>query len=80
MIRVRHLTLAAGPDGVWQPGEVREHDDATGRALVDGGFAEELPPERRPAPPAVETAAAPPPAENAAAHVGRRGGRARRAE
>jgi hypothetical protein len=73
VIRVRHLTLAAGPEGVWQPGEVREHDDATGRALVDGGFAELLPPERRPASPAVETAAAPPPAENAAAHTGRRG-------
>ncbi len=34
------LTLAAGPDGIRQPGSVCEVDEAEGKALIAGGFAD----------------------------------------
>jgi hypothetical protein len=33
-MRIKMLTLAAGPDGVFQPGDERDVADAVGKALV----------------------------------------------
>lgn len=37
---VRMKTHAAGPDGTWPVGSVRPCDEATGQALIDGGYAD----------------------------------------
>lgn len=39
-MRVRMLTLSAGPAGVVQPGAVVEVSDEEGRALIAGRYAE----------------------------------------
>lgn len=38
-MRVRMVSLAAGPDGSWPPGSVLELPDDLARALVAGGYA-----------------------------------------
>lgn len=38
-MRVRMLTLAAGPMGVFPPGSVREVSESDAAALIGGGFA-----------------------------------------
>ena len=39
-MKVRYKTLSAGPGGVIRVGEVRDVDDAIGKALISGGYAE----------------------------------------
>jgi len=39
MMRVRYITTSAGPGGVYMPGDERDVDEATARALVAGGYA-----------------------------------------
>lgn len=39
-MRVKMLTLDAGPNGVRTPGLIYTVDDAEGQQLVDGGYAE----------------------------------------
>lgn len=41
-MKIRMKALAAGPDGIMLPEQVYEVDAATGKALVDGGYAESL--------------------------------------
>lgn len=43
-MRVRMLLTAAGPQGVWPAGSVREVDDALGRQMVAAREAEALEP------------------------------------
>lgn len=38
-MKIRMLTLAAGPDGVLQAGKIAEVPEATARALIAGGYA-----------------------------------------
>ncbi len=58
-MKIRLITLMAGPAGVFPPGSVLEVSPEEARALIAGGYAEPVP---RPAaapkvePPAVETA------------------------
>ena len=61
-MRVRMLTTAAGPGGVFIAGQVRDVDAEYGDELVAGGFAAVM--EAEPRPEAPETATAEPP-ENA---------------
>jgi len=70
-MRVRTLTLRAGPDGIVQPGSVLEVSEAEAHALVARGYAELIGPEPREAPP-IETAQAPPAPERAVTERGRR--------
>ena len=62
-MKIRLITLMAGPEGVFPPGSVIEVSPEEARALIAGGYAEPVP---RPAaapkvePPAVETAAVQP--------------------
>jgi predicted patatin/cPLA2 family phospholipase len=42
-MRVRMLTTAAGPAGVWMAGSIQEVSDEQGRHFVDGGYAEAIP-------------------------------------
>lgn len=39
-MRVKYLTLDAGPDGTNQVGSTRDVSDEEAAALVDGGYAE----------------------------------------
>ena len=60
-MKVRMRTLAAGPDGVFSPGEVVDLPEREASALVKGGYAESIgetpsaerkvpePPENKPA-------------------------------
>lgn len=41
-MKIKMLTRAAGPDGVWEPGRVLHVDNDIGEALVAGGYAEAL--------------------------------------
>lgn len=41
-MQIQMKTLLAGPAGVWQPGEIVTVSVETGKALVAGGFAEEI--------------------------------------
>lgn len=43
-MKIRMLTLAAGPDGVLQAGKIAEVPEATARALIAGGYAVDLTP------------------------------------
>lgn len=38
-MRIQQKTLSAGPDGVFQPGSIREVDEATGRYMIAQGIA-----------------------------------------
>jgi hypothetical protein len=64
-MRIRLLTLSAGPGGVIQPGQVVDLPEAMGQALVDGGFAVRVGVQTPPVKSAPESAAIQP-AENAA--------------
>ena len=55
-MRVRFLTVAAGPSGVAMPGDEREVDEAAGRQMVAGGYAVALSVD---APPALASESAP---------------------
>lgn len=74
MRRVRMLTTAASPDGVYQRGEFWELGDAQAAALIDGGYAEAV--DAGPLPAGVsqgpETASMQPGNEAAVLAVGRR--------
>ena len=61
-MKIKQITLSAGPDGVRLPGEVRQVLDETGRALIAGGFAVQVADD----PPVREVAAADPKTEKAA--------------
>lgn len=50
-MKIRLITLMAGPEGVFPPGSVIEVSPEEARALVAGGYAEPLP---RPAAPPKE--------------------------
>lgn len=39
-MKIRMLTLAAGPDGVLQPGQEVDLPGEQARALIEGGYAE----------------------------------------
>jgi hypothetical protein len=39
-MKIRMLTRAAGPSGVWEPGQVVDVDDTAARDLIERGFAE----------------------------------------
>lgn len=41
-MKIRMKATAAGPDGVMLPEHIYEVDTATGKALVEGGYAESL--------------------------------------
>ncbi len=41
-MRIKHLTLMAGPSGTFAAGTVREIDGDTGKQLVAGGYAVEI--------------------------------------
>jgi len=41
-MRIRLLSVMAGPDGVYQPGTVRDVPRAEAYALVEGGYAEQV--------------------------------------
>jgi len=66
-MRVRMKTTMAGPQGCARPGDEREFDQATGEALVRGGYAELLDGSLSVQNPSAETTAAPGPPENNAA-------------
>lgn len=68
-MRVRMLTKAAGPSGIWPEGSVQDVSDGMGKALIGSGFAEavDVEPPSDPDPVARETADAPPRAEQATA-------------
>lgn len=57
-MRIRMLTLLAGPEGIRSPGSVVEVPPAEAAALIEGGFAVSAEPPSRAAPaaPVVETA------------------------
>ena len=62
-MRIKMITTAAGPDGVWPAGTIQDVSDVQARAMIAQGFAEavETPIEEAldPAPAARETATAP---------------------
>lgn len=39
-MKIKMITLAAGPEGIKQPGGIYDVDPKEGKALVDGGYAE----------------------------------------
>lgn len=53
MKKVKMITLASGPDGVFPPGSEKECSDQEAKDLVDGKYAEYIqekpPPKKRPA-------------------------------
>ena len=61
-MKIRLITLMAGPEGVFPPGSVIEVSPEEARALIAGGYAEHVPPAALPKvePSAVETAAVQP--------------------
>ena len=58
-MRIRMITTAAGPNGVWPAGSVQRVDQETGETLIRYGFAEAVDPVGR------ETATAVPAMERA---------------
>ena len=70
-MRVRLLTLLAGPGGIDHPGSVVEVSEATARAWIERGYAVALDPPVRLAPP-IEVALAPEAPEQAVSDRGRR--------
>lgn len=54
-MKIKMKKLAAGPDGVMHPGKEYDMSDATGKQLVDGGYAERVVVEK-PDKPEIETA------------------------
>ena len=65
-MKIRLITLMAGPEGVFPPGSVIEVSPEEARALIAGGYAEPVP--RQAAPPKDEL----PPVETAAVQPGSR--------
>ena len=65
-MKIRLITLMAGPEGVFPPGSVIEVSPEEARALIAGGYAEPVP--RPAAPPKDEL----PPVETAAVRPGSR--------
>lgn len=41
-MRIKHITLMAGPEGTFQPNTEREVDDALAASLIAGGYAIEV--------------------------------------
>ena len=41
-MKVKMITLAAGPDGIIRPGNIIEVKVAEGKALIQGGYAVEI--------------------------------------
>lgn len=41
-MRIKHITLMAGPDGTYPAGTERDVDTAIGRPLIAGGYAVEI--------------------------------------
>jgi hypothetical protein len=41
-MKVKMITLDAGPEGVKQPGQIYNVDDKEGKDLLDGGYAEKV--------------------------------------
>jgi len=39
-MKIKMKTLAAGPDGVWPPGSIRDVPEAEAKALIKGRYAE----------------------------------------
>ena len=64
-MKIRMKSIYAGPLGTIDAGAVRDVPDADGKALVDGGYADELKPIVR------ETATLPPPPETRLADMTR---------
>lgn len=60
-MKVEQITLSAGPDGVFQPGTVREVSEEQGRALIACGAARAIGAREVAAFEPEETAAAPEP-------------------
>ena len=62
-MRIKMLTTAAGPDGVWPAGSIQDLAAPQAKALISGGFAEPIDPPieqaQAPKPVARETAEAP---------------------
>lgn len=42
-MRVKMITLAAEPGGVYRPGQIVDLDDGTARAFIAGGYAKAVP-------------------------------------
>ncbi len=61
-MRVRMLTTAAGPDGIYRPGEIWAVNTDTGMSMVAGGYATAIDPvsTKKAVLQAPETAIAPP--------------------
>ncbi len=38
-MRIRMITLAAGPEGIWRPGQILDVTPAAARQMTLGGFA-----------------------------------------
>ena len=43
-MKIKMLTTAAGPDGVWPAGSVQDVSAKVAKAMVDGGFAKKVVP------------------------------------
>jgi len=79
-VKVRMLSLAAGPSGVFPAGTIRDVTDDEALVLVDGGYAEfvaSAPPAEKPVEEEIETAMAAPP-ETTTKRTGKPKGRVRR--
>lgn len=48
-MKIKMLSVAAGPDGVWLVGSVQDVSAQVGQPLVDGGYAEEVMTKPKPA-------------------------------
>lgn len=48
-MKIRHITLSAGPGGVFRPGDIRDVSEDEARALITGGYAEALEMPEKPA-------------------------------
>lgn len=80
-MRVRMLTTAAGPDGVWMAGATVELTEEQAHSLLGGGYAEAVPATPAPTPepePAPQSTAEAPQSEPQPAPVKKKGNRARR--
>lgn len=47
-MKIKMLTLAAGPDGVKHPGEIYDVDTKEGKALIEGRYAEAVDEQEQP--------------------------------
>lgn len=72
MMRIKMLTIEAGPKGIWHPGDERTVPDDVGQALIDGRYAVRV---VRRVPADVETADLDAPENASASPMRRRRGR-----